>query len=123
MPEGRIPLAQAVTYLATAPKSNASYVAINEALRMVREEGHRPVPPHLRDANYKGAAALGHGQGYLYPHDYPGHFVPQRYLPRAWTSCFTARPRTATNGRSASGFRAGAPASGRAYRGRLRSKG
>lgn len=81
MPEGRIPLAQAVTYLATAPKSNASYVAINEALRMVREEGHRPVPPHLRDANYKGAAALGHGQGYLYPHDYPGHFVPQRYLP------------------------------------------
>ncbi|MCG0313541.1 MAG: AAA family ATPase [Calditerricola sp.] len=88
MPEGRIPLAQAVTYLATAPKSNASYVAINEALRMVREEGHRPVPPHLRDANYKGAAALGHGQGYLYPHDYPDHFVPQRYLPEGVDAVF-----------------------------------
>ncbi|MBE3596106.1 MAG: replication-associated recombination protein A [Hydrogenibacillus sp.] len=81
MPEGRIPLAQATAYLAMAPKSNASYRAINAYLREVREHGHQPVPAHLRDAHYKGAERLGHGVGYLYPHDYPDHFVPQQYLP------------------------------------------
>jgi putative ATPase len=81
MPEGRIVLAQATTYLATAPKSNASYMGINRALQMIREGATTEVPPHLRDAHYKGAARLGHGKGYLYPHDFPGNFVEQRYLP------------------------------------------
>lgn len=81
MPEGRIPLAQATTYLATAPKSNAAYNGINKALETIRTDGHKPVPIHLRDAAYKGASRLGHGQGYLYPHDYPGGYVPQQYLP------------------------------------------
>ena len=70
MPEGRIPLAQAVTYLASAPKSNASYMGINEALDWVKNNGHRPVPTHLMDAHYKGAAKLGHGKGYRYPHHF-----------------------------------------------------
>ena len=81
LPEGRIPLAQAALYLAAAPKSNASYLAIEEARAAVEESGSRPVPPHLRGTGYRGAARLGHGKGYLYPHDYPGHHVDQRYLP------------------------------------------
>lgn len=81
MPEGRIPLAQATAYLASVPKSNAAYRGIDEALSDVRREGHRPVPLHLRDAHYKGAKTLGHGKGYLYPHDYPGNYVAQNYLP------------------------------------------
>lgn len=81
MPEGRIPLAQAVTYLASAPKSNASYQGINQALEDVRNGMSLQVPIHLRDAHYKGAKGLGHGKGYLYPHDYPGHMVAQQYLP------------------------------------------
>ncbi len=81
MPEGRIPLAQATTYLATAPKSNAAYTGINEALDYLQAEGHKPVPVHLRDRSYKGAARLGHGEGYRYPHDYPGGYVAQQYLP------------------------------------------
>lgn len=81
MPEGRIPLAQAAIYVACAPKSNASYIAVNEALRDVEDGAVMPVPDHLRDASYKGAARLGHGKGYKYPHDYPGHWVEQEYLP------------------------------------------
>lgn len=81
MPEGRIPLSQATTYLACAPKSNAAYAAINQALRQIRDDGHKPVPAHLRDSSYKGAAKLGHGQDYLYPHDYPEGYVPQQYFP------------------------------------------
>ncbi|MGI6308356.1 MAG: replication-associated recombination protein A [Dethiobacteria bacterium] len=81
LPEGRIPLAQATTYLACAPKSNAAYLAINAALSAVKSTPREKVPPHLRDASYKGASRLGHGQGYLYPHDFPGHFIPQDYLP------------------------------------------
>ncbi len=81
LPEARLSLAQATTYLASAPKSNASYRAINDALAYVRENGHGDVPAHLKDASYKGAKKLGHGVGYLYPHDYPGAFVDQRYLP------------------------------------------
>jgi len=83
LPEGKIPLAQAATYLAGAPKSNASYLAINEALSLVEEEENQSVPPHLRDSSYRGAGRLGHGEGYLYPHDYSGHFVDQEYLPPA----------------------------------------
>ncbi|MBP1930458.1 AAA family ATPase [Ammoniphilus resinae] len=81
MPEGRIILGQAVSYCASAPKSNAAYNGINEALHWVRTKGHGPVPRHLKDAHYKGAAKLGHGEGYLYPHHYPGHYVKQQYLP------------------------------------------
>lgn len=81
MPEGRIPLAQATTYLATAPKSNAAYNGINQALETIRTDGHKPVPIHLRDSAYKGASRLGHGKGYLYPHNYPGGYVEQQYLP------------------------------------------
>jgi putative ATPase len=83
MPEGRIVLGQATTYLATAPKSNAAYMGINQALAAIRSGGSVEVPPHLRDAHYKGAAKLGHGKGYLYPHDFPGNHVQQRYLPEA----------------------------------------
>ncbi|RKD23935.1 AAA family ATPase [Ammoniphilus oxalaticus] len=81
MPEGRIPLAQAVTYCASAPKSNASYKGINEAMSWVKNNGQQPVPNHLKDAHYKGAAKLGRGQGYLYPHHFPENVVEQQYLP------------------------------------------
>ena len=81
MPEARIPLAQAVTYVASAPKSNAAYMAIDQALVDVRSKNCGAVPAHLRDAHYKGAAKLGHGTDYVYPHNYPGHFTPQQYLP------------------------------------------
>lgn len=80
MPEAQIPLAQAAIYLACAPKSNASYVAINRANKDVAERKGVPVPKHLRDASYKGAKALGHGEGYLYPHNYPGNYIEQEYL-------------------------------------------
>jgi putative ATPase len=80
MPEGRIPLAQAAIYIATAPKSNASYMGIENALSDVREERLAPVPDHLKSASYKGASRLGAGIGYKYPHNYKGHFVEQQYL-------------------------------------------
>lgn len=80
-PEARIPLAQAVTYIACAPKGNAVIQGIDAALEAVDKEPFSGVPIHLRDASYKGAARLGHGQGYKYPHDYPGHFIKQQYLP------------------------------------------
>jgi putative ATPase len=81
MPEASLILAQAVTYLASAPKSNAATLAIGQALSDVKNGDCGPPPPHLRDAHYKGAARLGHGQNYLYPHDYPGGWVKQQYLP------------------------------------------
>lgn len=80
-PEARIPLAQAVTYIACAPKGNAVISGIDAALSDVKEETSVSVPKHLRDAHYKGAAKLGHGLDYQYPHDSPGHFVRQQYLP------------------------------------------
>lgn len=83
MPEGRIPLVQAATYLAGAPKSNAAYLAINRAMDLVEKEANQVVPVHLRDSSYGGASRLGHGKDYLYPHDYPGHYVAQDYLPPA----------------------------------------
>ncbi len=83
LPEGRILLAQAITYLAGVPKSNASYLAINEASRLVEEEENLPVPIHLKSTSYAGAKRLGHGEGYRYPHDYPGHYIEQDYLPPA----------------------------------------
>lgn len=81
MPEGRIPLAQAVVHLATAPKSNAAYVGIDRAIADVRAGKAGRVPKHLRDAHYPGAKRLGHGKGYVYPHDDPIGVVPQQYLP------------------------------------------
>ena len=81
MPEAQIILAQAVTYVASAPKSNASCNAVFEAMREVEETGNLPIPAHLQDAHYKGAAKLGHGTGYKYAHDYPNHYVEQQYLP------------------------------------------
>ncbi|MDQ3734892.1 MAG: replication-associated recombination protein A [Actinomycetota bacterium] len=83
MPEGRIPLAQAVVHLATAPKSNASYAAISEAIEDIHKGLAGPVPFHLRDASYSGAAKLGHGQGYSYAHDDPQGVVAQQYAPDA----------------------------------------
>jgi putative ATPase len=80
MPEARIILGHATVYLATAPKSNRAYAAINAALEDVKEGRTLPVPKHLRDSHYKGAKSFGHGEGYLYPHDYEGGFVPQRCL-------------------------------------------
>ncbi|MBR1892708.1 MAG: replication-associated recombination protein A [Lachnospiraceae bacterium] len=81
MPEARIILSQAATYIATAPKSNASYIAIDEALRTVKEVDRVTIPSHLQDAHYKSAEKLGHGVGYKYAHDYPNHYVKQQYLP------------------------------------------
>ena len=79
-PEARIPLAEATLYIATAFKSNSSILAIDAALADVRSGRTLPVPEHLRDAHYPGAARLGHGAGYQYAHDHPGHFVAQDYL-------------------------------------------
>ena len=83
LPEARITLGQAVTYVASAPKSNAAYLGIDAALADVRGKNCGGVPLHLRDSHYKGAAKLGHGQGYVYPHDFEGHFTKQQDLPDA----------------------------------------
>ncbi len=85
MPEAQIPLAQAVTYVASAPKSNASCLAIERAMNLVKNSKTMPVPAHLQDAHYKGAEKLGHGIGYQYAHDFPGHYVKQQYLPEGLT--------------------------------------
>ena len=84
MPEARIVLAQAVTYVASAPKSNAAYLAVDKALSVVRESRTAPVPTYLCDAHYKGAGKIGRGIGYKYAHDYPNHYVEQQYLPDAY---------------------------------------
>lgn len=81
MPEAQIILAQAAAYVACAPKSNASCNAIGSAMQTVEQTGNLPIPTHLQDAHYKGAAKLGHGTGYKYAHDYPNHYVKQQYLP------------------------------------------
>lgn len=82
MPEAQIILAQATTYLACAPKSNASCSAIFSAMKDVQDKKNLPVPTHLRDSHYPGAKNLGHGKGYNYPHDHPGNYVDQEYLPQ-----------------------------------------
>ena len=82
-PEGRIPLAEATVYLATSEKSNSAYLGIDKALDLVRRTGNQPVPLHLRNAPTKLMADLGYHDGYLYPHDYPGHYVAQQYMPDA----------------------------------------
>jgi len=82
-PEGRIPLAEATVYLATSPKSNSAYLAVDHALELVRQTGNQPVPLHLRNAPTKLMKDLNYGDGYKYPHDFPGHFTPQQYMPDA----------------------------------------
>lgn len=81
MPESQIILSQAAAYVATAPKSNAAYVGIQNAMKAVANMRTMPVPAHLQDKHYKGAEKLGHGLGYKYAHDYPNHYVEQQYLP------------------------------------------
>ena len=85
MPEAWIVLAQAVTYMASAPKSNSAINAIDKAMRVVQETKTPPVPVHLQDAHYKSAGKLGHGKGYKYAHDYKNHYVKQQYLPDGLT--------------------------------------
>ena len=85
-PEGRIPLAEATVYLATSLKSNSAYLAIDQALQLVRNTGNQPVPLHLRNAPTKLMADLGYHDGYRYAHDYPGNFVQQQYMPDALAS-------------------------------------
>jgi len=81
LPEARIPMAEAAIYIATAPKSNATVRAIAQAAHDVEHEEARPVPMALRDSSTRGSRRLGHGEGYAYPHDHPGGFVPQQYVP------------------------------------------
>jgi len=85
MPEARIPLAQAVTYIATAPKSNAAYMGIENAMSDIRSEETMEVPDHLKGTGYSGAEKLGHGIGYKYAHDYEGGYVDQDYIPKKKT--------------------------------------
>ena len=92
MPEAQIILSQAVTYMACAPKSNAAYNAISEAMRVVKETKTPPVPAHLQDAHYGAAEKLGHGVGYKYAHDYPNHYVKQQYLPDGLTDQVFYKP-------------------------------
>lgn len=86
LPEAQIPMTQAAIYIATAPKSNAVVKAIGKAQADLQSRPQGPAPIHLRDSHYKGAKHLGHGKGYKYPHDYPGNFVPQTYVPEGATS-------------------------------------
>ena len=92
MPEAQIILAQAVTYVASAPKSNSAVTAISEAMETVKNTMTAPVPPHLQDAHYKSSSKLGHGVGYKYAHDYPNHYVEQQYLPDGLTGRKFYRP-------------------------------
>ena len=99
MPEGRIPLAEAVVYLATAAKSNAAYTGINEAMADVKAGRFGRVPKHLRDAHYAGAKRLGHGRGYRYPHDDDRGVVKQQYLPDELHGRVYYRPKALGNER------------------------
>ena len=85
MPESQIILAEAVNYVACAPKSNASYMAVNRAMQVVKDTKTPTIPTHLQDSHYKSAGKLGHGIGYQYAHDYPDHYVKQQYLPDGLT--------------------------------------
>ena len=83
LPEGWIPLSQAVTYLASAPKSNASYMAYKNALTDIQEQGSLPAPLHIRNAPTRLMKDLGYGKDYQYPHDFENHYVAETYLPEA----------------------------------------
>ena len=92
MPEARIVLAEAAAYVASAPKSNASYLAIDEALAYIKSNPFGAIPAHLQDAHYKGAAKLGHGLNYKYAHDYKNHYVSQQYMPDGMEDISFYRP-------------------------------
>lgn len=92
LPEANLILADAALYIACAPKSNAVCAGINAAQELVKHTGSLPVPPHLRDAHYKGAASLGRGTEYLYPHDFPNHYVAQKYLPEEIQTAWLYQP-------------------------------
>ncbi len=92
LPEARIPLAQAVVYIAAAPKSNVAYMAVDQAMADVREKDVGRVPVHLRDSSYKGAKQWGYGKDYKYPHSFPGAWVPQQYLPDELKDAVYYRP-------------------------------
>lgn len=92
LPEANLILADAALYVACAPKSNSVCAGINAAQKLVRDTGSPPVPPHLKDAHYKGASALGRGLNYKYPHDFPDHYVLQQYLPDAVKSAWLYKP-------------------------------
>lgn len=92
LPEANIILSQVVTYVASAPKSNAACMAVGEAMAAVQNSKTMPVPVHLQDKHYKGAEKLGHGKGYLYAHDYPNHYVKQQYLPDGMEETVFYRP-------------------------------
>ncbi|CAD5998553.1 replication-associated recombination protein A [Agreia sp. COWG] len=102
MPEGRIPLAEATVYLATAPKSNASYLAVDQAIADIRAGKFGRVPKHMRDAHYPGAKRLGHGKGYKYPHDDPRGVLAQQYLPDELANTGYYRPTEHGNERDVS---------------------
>ena len=91
-PEGRIPLAETTIYLATSPKSNSAYQAINNAISFVRQTGNLPVPLHLRNAPTKLMKQLDYAADYKYPHDFPGHFIPQQYLPNEMSNMSFYQP-------------------------------
>lgn len=92
LPEAKIILSQAVTYVASAPKSNAACMAVFEAEAAVQSRKTMPVPVHLQDSHYKGSASLGHGKGYQYAHDFPNHYVKQQYLPDGMEDMIFYRP-------------------------------
>ena len=92
MPEAQIILSQAATYLACAPKSNSACIAIEAATEAVKNTPNVTIPVHLQDAHYKGSAKLGHGEGYIYPHNYPKHYIGQQYLPYELTGNKFYRP-------------------------------
>ena len=94
MPESQIILAQAVNYVACAPKSNASYLSIGAAMQMVANGQTPPIPTHLQDSHYKSAGKLGHGLGYQYAHDFKNHYVQQQYLPDELTDSVFYEPST-----------------------------
>ena len=96
MPEGRIPLAQCVIYLATSPKSNSAYMAIDAALQEVQNSGNQPVPLHLRNAPTQLMKNLGYHENYKYAHDYPGNFVVQQFLPDRLTDKVFWHPGTSS---------------------------
>lgn len=92
LPEARIPMAQAIIAICESPKSNSVITAISEAMADAEKGGYGPVPVHLRDTHYAGASRIGSGNGYLYPHDYPGHYVKQVYMPRELQGQIYYRP-------------------------------
>ena len=99
MPEGKLLLSQACLYVASAPKSNAATTAIFSALELAERTATAPIPPYLQDAHYRGHEQLGRGKGYLYPHDFPGNYVAQDYLPESLRGSVLYRP--SDNGKEA----------------------